>query len=318
MFRRRFYNLPRETPYWVVLLFWFLLFWFHLLLIYALPHLKLAEHKDKKIKVHLVHEVKTNTDPAKEQKQEKQHEIIEAEQPETLKPKDPDFIGQRDHQTPHEVKVAHPRQNAEDPTNTTAEHIAQALKNHPPQSENLPPKLDPKKGQSTRPVPKDFYKRFMPTLAEIGGKTGHQDFVEKHLDNGQILDVNTTEYKWIGYFTNVRKTVAQAFFSPYAQLSRSKEVQERLREKGSAAMRGKAVVAVTITRSGLLTEARLIQSSGDKEVDDFWVNILNIAAPFPPLPKHYEEETLTFQYALTYDFEWQRRSAFDSAAREVP
>ncbi|MBX9830519.1 TonB family protein [Candidatus Babeliales bacterium] len=54
-------------------------------------------------------------------------------------------------------------------------------------------------------------------------------------------------------------------------------------------LQGKVAVEFSINESGALTHANIIQSSGMRELDDVILASVRKAAPFPPLPKHFNK-----------------------------
>lgn len=240
-------------------------------------------------------------------KKSKAKQIIEAPLKETIAPKDPRFKGHVDHQTAKETKVKNPRQNGNNPDNPM-QKLTQKLRNAQSKPQSIPKTVD---GPS-RKVPDNIYSQLLPQIADLPTEPGFQDHInDDDIAVGAVIDVNTTEYRWIGYFTNVRKMVNQAFFSPAHTVKRSKRIQNKLQMYGRAEVKGRAVVQLTILRSGFLIKSKLVSSSGDREVDEFWEKVLNMAAPYPPLPKHYDKDKLTFKYAFDYHLFFQEKKAFD-------
>ncbi|RZA12860.1 MAG: hypothetical protein EOP10_30685, partial [Proteobacteria bacterium] len=78
-------------------------------------------------------------------------------------------------------------------------------------------------------------------------------------------------------------------------------VKGRLSEVGKVSFQGESKIRLKVQRSGLLTETKLVASTGDKDIDKFWDKILNLAGPYPPLPKDFPEDELMFTYTLYYD-----------------
>ena len=226
-------------------------------------------------------------------------QIVETPLPETLKPSEADFLGPTDHQTAEETKIKNPVQSDSEP----------GAQIPPPREVRSVPRG--KEGRYRSMDPK-VYQALLPSwqeLAELG--TPHQDYISKSMKEGDVIDVNTHSFRWIGYFTKVRQMVALTFYSPYDEFSKSSEIKKKLEAYGRAEMNGVAVVHVTIVRSGLLTRAEITKSSGDKIVDEFWKRVLELTAPYPPLPKDYPLDTLTFSYALAYDYEFRWQSDLD-------
>lgn len=219
----------------------------------------------------------------------KEKTIIEAPLPETEPPIDSAYLGAQNHKTAQEMKTQpRPSAKAADPT---------PLQNGP-----LRLKVEDAPGGKIKiPAGKD-YKDFLPKQIDVVN-TGHNDFLpDKKLPVGPVLDVNTTEYRFIGYFTAVRKQVELAYYDIGPTLKGKEHIRDRVENVGKAHLQGTSVVQLTIARSGLLVETKLVQSSGDKDVDQFWDRVLNLAAPYPPLPRDFPEEELVFTYKLYYDF----------------
>lgn len=56
---------------------------------------------------------------------------------------------------------------------------------------------------------------------------------------------------------------------------------------------GKAIIEFTIDEKGYITQLELLQSSGDKELDNIIMKNTKFASPFPPLPKHFGVKSYT-------------------------
>lgn len=311
----KFWNLPRPWGGLKSGGVGLLLFLAWLLLLVQLPGKPQPPAPVRSLKVTLQEPQK----PAEDRQKKSAKNIIEAPLDETLPPKDPAYLGRTNHQTAQETKVKKPRQNANDAAQNNP--LAQALAQKPPPQTPAqatkprePLRLKEPKNGPKRYLPPETVQDFLPRLENYAqsakaGDTGYQDFIAEDLPEGDVIDVNTTEFRWLGYFTVVRKSVMQAFYSPYARFGRSKEIQEKLDLYGAAKLQGKAIIKLTITRSGVLVGSELISSSGDTIVDEFWEKVLNMAAPYPPLPKDYPDETLSFTYGLEYDYGFKRQPA---------
>ena len=93
-----------------------------------------------------------------------------------------------------------------------------------------------------------------------------------------------------------------AFYDPRSSLKEHEKVQQSLSKTGSIKFEGKSVALITVERSGFVSSIEIIDSSGDEHINQAWSNILNLAAPFSPLPMDYPEEQLIFRYTLYYNF----------------
>lgn len=58
-------------------------------------------------------------------------------------------------------------------------------------------------------------------------------------------------------------------------------------------LEGKAVVEFKITDNGNVQDIKLLESTGIIELDDIIIKSVHFAAPFPPLPKHFETNLYT-------------------------
>jgi outer membrane biosynthesis protein TonB len=221
-------------------------------------------------------------------KDDKTKNIIEAPLPETEPPKDSAYLGAQNHSTAQEMKTQpRPSARAADPT---------PLQNGP-----LRLKVEEAPGGRIKvPAGKD-YKEFLPQQIDVVN-AGHNDYIDKKMPVGPVLDVNTTEYRFIGYFTSVRKQVDLAYYDIGPTLQDKDYIRDKVESVGRAQLQGTSVIQLKVARSGLLMETKLVQSSGDKDVDAFWERVLNLAAPYPPLPRDFPEEELVFTYKLYYDF----------------
>lgn len=230
---------------------------------------------------------KSDDKPAKEEPKQ----IIEAPLMPTEAPDKPANLGRQNHKTEHEQKTQ--------PKASIPGADSSALQNGRLRIEGGIPD-----NKGTIPVPAkqgSKYSRLLPQQGEIVN-LAHNDYLpDPKIPKGAILDVNTSDFRWIGYFSMVRRLVELAFTDIGPTLRSSPYVKSRLSEAGKASFQGESKIRLKVERSGLLTEAKLVSSSGDKEIDEFWNRILNVAAPYPPLPKDYPDDSLVFTYTLYYD-----------------
>ncbi len=254
------------------------------------------EQKTKKthtqsVPVRLEWKTKKPEAPAPDAIKSEDRSIIEAPLPETQAPDKPAHLGAQDHQAVREQKTQGDGGVPGAP--------ATALQNGPLTLEQIPDKggriLVPK------PPGSKSYEALLPKKLEVLNP-GHNDYLpDKNLPVGPILDVNTTDFRFIAYFTAVRKSVDLAYFDMGPSLRETPHVRGRIEEMGRVRFQGSSVVQLKVARSGVLLESKLLRSSGDKEVDAFWNKVLNLAAPYPPLPKDFPDEELVFTYTLYYD-----------------
>ena len=116
----------------------------------------------------------------------------------------------------------------------------------------------------------------------------------KNAEKEITVDLNTTEYKYISYFTKLKERIYQVWKYP-------KESQVR-REQGNVR------IVFTLRKDGYLENVRIIQPSGFEDLDKEVLRTIRVASPYNPFPKSWEEEKLkipaTFDYKLP---RWVRR-----------
>ncbi len=230
------------------------------------------------------------------QEQTETRQIIEAPLIPTAKPEVPAHLGAQDHRTAREQKTL-PKQGRPAAPATALQNGALRLQRAPEAEGRI--EMPTKQKKSER------YAALLPEKLEIVNE-GHNDYIpNKNIPVGPVLDVNTTDFRFIGYFTAVRKLVDLAYYDVGPTLRDSPHVREKIEEAGKARFQGVSIVELKVMRSGLLVDTRLAKSSGDKDIDEFWTRILNLAAPYPPLPRDYPGDELVFTYALYYDFAYE-------------
>ena len=116
----------------------------------------------------------------------------------------------------------------------------------------------------------------------------------KNVKKEITVDLNTTEYKYISYFTKLKERIYQVWKYP-------KESQTR-REQGNLQ------IVFTLRKDGYLESVRIIESSGFENLDREVLRTIRVASPYNPFPESWEEEKLkipaTFDYKLP---KWLRR-----------
>ncbi|MES2746258.1 MAG: TonB C-terminal domain-containing protein [Bdellovibrionota bacterium] len=264
----------------------------HLALLLIAPevkHIKPTERVPITIEIKKKPKKKLTDEERKEKEEKKQ--IIEAPLIPTEAPDEPANLGRQNHKAVREQKT--------EPTASIPGADTSALQNGRLRIEGG---LPDKKGTVEIPAKVGSkYSRLLPQQGDLVN-LAHNDYIhDPKMPKGAILDVNTTDFRWIGYFTSVRKLVELAFTDIGPTLRSSPYVKSRLSETGKASFQGESKIRLKVQRSGLLSDTKLVSSSGDKDIDDFWNKILNLAAPYPPLPKDFPDDELLFTYTLYYD-----------------
>lgn len=117
---------------------------------------------------------------------------------------------------------------------------------------------------------------------------GYQDYIEDKIDEGDSIDLNTREYRYIGYFSNLRRSIEMVWHYP--------------REAARLGHQGVVGLKFSINKKGRTTRIKVIRSSGHEKLDQAIVSAIRLASPFAPLPKDLGKNSLTvtgsFKYVL--------------------
>ncbi|MBP6217004.1 MAG: energy transducer TonB [Oligoflexales bacterium] len=105
-------------------------------------------------------------------------------------------------------------------------------------------------------------------------------------EEGETLDLNTKEFRYIGYFTGLRKAIELAWVYPYDAARRG--------------LQGKVQLRFTIKADGKISRLAVLQTSGHETLDQAIVEAIKVAAPFAPLPKGFNKENLTITGSFNY------------------
>ena len=136
-----------------------------------------------------------------------------------------------------------------------------------------------------------MYESLIPKSHELVGqvRAGYQDYIDDEVDNGERIDFNTTNFRYLGYFTSVRKAFEMVWSYPSEAVRRG--------------LQGEVRLEFTIQKDGSVSRIRVIEGSGHKILDDAVVDALRLASPFAPLPTNMKKNQLTivgsFRYVLT-------------------
>ena len=134
-------------------------------------------------------------------------------------------------------------------------------------------------------------KIFNPEIIDVpyDYNTTEQLMGTKDVERKEItVDLNTTEYKYISYFTKLKERIYQVWKYP-------NESQAR-REQGNTR------IVFVLRKDGYLESVRILRSSGFDDLDEEVLRTIRVASPYYPFPKSWEEEKLripaTFNYKL--------------------
>lgn len=142
-----------------------------------------------------------------------------------------------------------------------------------------------------RPKPRNAYEQMLPSSKDLYGQVnaGYQEYIDDNVDEGDRIDLNTAEYKYISYFTKIRKAINLVWVYPTEAVRRG--------------MSGEVQVEWTILKDGTVKRVRIVKSSGYDILDEAIVSALKLASPFPNLPTAWKVERKvivgSFKYILT-------------------
>ena len=194
--------------------------------------------------------------------------ILEAEQQETASPKQARFLGRTNHQAKVETKAPpRPRRQARAASG----------------------KLVPQKSIAATPqgtAPKLTYAQFLKQSQQSLSAGGYQDFIPDNMASGDTIDISTSEYRYIGYFSGLRKAIELAWHYPSSAVQRGQQGVVRLR--------------FAIAADGTASHIKVTKSSGYRVLDVAIVEAIRLASPFSPLPRNLKREQLTITGSFHY------------------
>ena len=221
--------------------------------------------------------------------------IVETPMKKTTAPKHSAYLGQQDHRTKKETKLKKEklRQTKKGldakKKSSPSKIIAKPLPTIPPSL----PKQSTLKRASKKTTTQHTH-RYQALLAEslqalqqqALEKPGFQEYIDDDLAEGDAIDLNTTEYRYIGYFITLRKAIEMAWIYPKVAALQGKQ--------------GKVRLVFTIEKDGSLSRLKVTQSSGYKILDQSILQAIRMASPFAPLPATFDKDALTITGAFVY------------------
>ncbi len=321
-----FTGVPRQSWYWILAAI-FMSLLLHIISITELPNrlrnpllpAPKSTVKQEDVKVNIVKKKKDKSPKPREPEK-----ILETPLAETQAPKIASRLGAQDHIAEVEKKVSNllPRPKAADPGQLGRDAKAQKAGRPVPETAQAkikpedakPLTMTPKKSalaeanklkmpsitapdgtvivpQQDRMKPRNPYESLLPSSKEMNNQVaaGYQDYVDDEVETGDKIDLNTTNFRFIGYFTSIRKAFELVWVYPSEAVRRG--------------LQGETHVEFTIQKDGVVSKIKVVESSGHKMLDDAVVEGLRLASPFAPLPPGYNKDHLTvvgsFRYVLT-------------------
>ncbi|MCX6118606.1 MAG: energy transducer TonB [Proteobacteria bacterium] len=221
--------------------------------------------------------------------------VLETPQIETKAPRTADYVGPKDHATDRETKLKKQLLNedlAKDAGKKGKENADSDVKSAP-----VPKQMISGPGTllipGTTTAPRNNYERLLPNrVADVFGSpnAGHTEYIDKDIPEGDKIDMNTTSFRYISYFTGMRKAIEMVWIYP-------KEAVER-------GLQGQVQLELVIEKDGKVSRVRVVNSSGYAVLDDNMIKTIKLASPFAPLPKGWNKDRIqvtgAFHYLLSY------------------
>lgn len=282
----------------VLLISAFLSVFFHLLSYINLSYVarvgkdQLALHENQPVKIRIVD---TKKEPKKDKDQTRPDEvsrkqIVEAVLNKTEKPDDARLSSFQDHKTERETRVE--VTNQEKAKNAGPKGMEKEIKPGSKPQEEVVDKSQPKlnfgpggtlaiqSGDAERRKKRARYQKLMPKQADLAGviDAGYQQHLDESIDLGESIDINTSEYRFMGYFTAMRKSIELVWNYPMEAVRRG--------------MQGEVGIEFVIHKEGNISRVTVYKSSGYKILDDAIVEAVKLASPFAPLPKGFGKDKM--------------------------
>jgi protein TonB len=237
-------------------------------------------------------------------------DLVEIKQKETEPPVDTARKGQTNHKTERETKIANQNLSHKKGSKATNGNMKKSsASNRNKIRENLeamqhalkqPTKrlLTPSKDKSGVKVNKknpykeiarnQYEKLLAATYESLSDQTesGYQDFIDDDIAEGDKIDLNTKEYRYIGYFSNLRRSIELVWHYP--------------REAVMRGLEGTVGLQFSINKKGKTSKVKIVKSSGYKELDQAIISAVKLASPFAPLPDGFGREKMTVTGSFSY------------------
>ncbi len=208
--------------------------------------------------------------------------ILESHQERTEKPKETRHLGYEDHKAEKETKTK--------PTFDNKKGLDPGQKGNP-DANRAKEKRKIAKIDDSIPLARNRYEEFLPrSVNDIPGmiSAGYQEFIDDEIDIGDQIDINTAEYRYVGYFTSLRKSIELVWVYPTDAARRG--------------MQGKVEVVFVINKDGRVGRIRIVKSSGYDILDQSIIETLKLASPYAPLPESFGKKIVVggvFHYVIS-------------------
>lgn len=233
-------------------------------------------------------------------KNAEQRSIVETRQKPTEPPVDDARLGAQDHRANKETTVKHVPAPAAEFSTIPSPANRPTGADRPAATAGASQKIKPmiavdgsgkvkilRRGKTRNPYEAllQDQKNVVTSRAATAGRT---ELLDGKVEEGDRVDLNTSNYKYISYFIGLRKSIELTWVYPSEAVRRGLQGEVRLEFK--------------IERDGKMSRIRVLDSSGYEVLDRAILDAIKLAAPFAPLPKSMGKETLmvtaTFKYVL--------------------
>jgi protein TonB len=119
-----------------------------------------------------------------------------------------------------------------------------------------------------------------------GGEDGIDPFNPNVGDAGKVLSISTREYKYMGYFSHMREKIYLVWVYPQEAANRGQQ--------------GVVALQFTIERSGAVSKAEVVRSSGYRLLDQYAIKAVR-EANFNPMPESWPDKNLTILASFIYN-----------------
>ena len=194
--------------------------------------------------------------------------IIETELTQTEQPELSDYFGRQNH-IAKKVSIPSRKENS----------LSDVSKN--PRLDTVPNRNQPKSSVSS-------YQQLIPSADKLGFmddvKKGGLD--QNDSNAGSYFDINTTEFRYIGYFSSLRRGIELVWSYPW--------------EAARKGWSGIVHLEFTIHENGSVTEIKVLKSSGYRVLDGAVVEAIQNASPFAPLPMSMNKNRIIVTGQFSY------------------
>lgn len=224
--------------------------------------------------------------------------IVETPMEKTAAPEVASVLGPQDHKTKQEVKLKRDEiksikaANAGPkglPEKATAPTSATAAASNDPVGQKSQISISGSLPIQAAADPRNAYEKFLNTsAAAMQGQidAGYREYIDGQATEGDHIDLNTQEYRYVGYFTTLRKSIELVWNYPLAAV-----------RKG---LQGTVNLEFTIHENGEVTQIKVLKTSGFQVLDKAIVDAIKLASPFAPLPTGFGKKKLVITGAFNY------------------